>query len=228
MSEQYILPRQASTTTPLRLGVLISGSGSGLEALLKHQEMHDCAHETVIVISDKPGVKGLDRAARYGVIGICVPLPSKELFSNSTEQRQSHEESVAELLDEYDVELVVCSGYMRILTDHFLSSRLGRVVNIHPSPWGVDGALFPGAHANRDLLAAGSNIAGASVHFVSLGVDDGPLITSETTKVKSGENEEDLGARVRTEIEQKIYPKAIDAISEGRIISDNERFEIIE
>ena len=228
MSRSYILPRQASTTTPLRLGVLISGSGSGLEALLKHQETYDCAHDTVLVISDKPGVKGLDKAVKYGVIGVCVPLPSKELFSSSVEQRQSHEKSVAALLDEYDVELVVCSGYMRILTDRFLSNRLGRVVNIHPSPWGNDGALFPGAHANRDLLAANSTIAGASVHFVSLGIDDGPLIISETTDVKSGENEKELGARVRTEIEHKLYPKVIDAISEGRLISDNSRFEIIE
>ena len=228
MLEEYILPHQGSTNNPIRLGVLISGSGSGLEALLKHQEAQDCAHETVLVISDKPGVKGLDKAVKYGVIGICVPLPSKELFSGSGEQRQSHEESVAVLLDEYDVELVVCSGYMRILTDHFLSSRLGRVVNIHPSPWGDGGALFPGAHANRDLLAAGSNTAGASVHFVSLGVDDGPLIISETTNVKPGENEEELGARIRTEIEHKLYPKVIDAISEGRLISDNGRFEIIE
>ena len=228
MSEQYILPRQASTTSPLRLGILISGSGSGLEALLKHQDANDCAHETVLVISDKPGVKGLDKAIRYGVVGVCVPLPPIELFSSPSEQRKSHEKSVAASLDEYDVELVVCSGYMRILTDCFLSSRLGRVVNIHPSPWGADGALFPGAHANRDLLAASSAIAGASVHFVSLGVDDGPLIISETIDVKSGENEEELGARIRTEIEHKLYPKVIDAISEGRIISDNERFEIIE
>ncbi|HJM86861.1 MAG TPA: phosphoribosylglycinamide formyltransferase [Candidatus Thalassarchaeaceae archaeon] len=228
MSEKYVLPRKASTEKPLKLGVLISGSGSGLEALLNHQNTNECAHETVIVISDKPAVKGLDRAVRHGVVGACVPLPAKELFSNSDERRKNHEESVSNILNEYGVELVVCSGYMRILTDHFLSTRLGRVVNIHPSPWGVDGALFPGAHANRDLLDAGSSIAGASVHFVSVGIDDGPLILSETTEVIPDENEDKLGSRVRTEIEHKIYPKVIDAISEGRVVLKNNQFKIIE
>ena len=74
MSGSYILPNISSINNPLRLGVLISGSGSGLEALLQHQESNDCSHETVVVISDQPAVKGLDRAAKHGVVGICVPL----------------------------------------------------------------------------------------------------------------------------------------------------------
>ena len=224
----YVLPRKSTPEKPLRLGVLISGSGTGLEALLKHQNEHVCSHETVIVISDKLGVKGLDKAASHGVMGVCVPLPSKDKVPNSKERRRVHEESISNLLDQYDVELVVCSGYMRILTDYFLSNRLGSVINIHPSPWGDNGALFPGAHANRDLLNSCSKIAGASVHFVSVGVDDGPLIITETTDVISGESEDDLSVRVRINIEHKIYPKAIDAISEGRVISHNDGFKIID
>ena len=230
MSGSYILPNISSINNPLRLGVLISGSGSGLEALLQHQESNDCSHETVVVISDQPAVKGLDRAAKHGVVGICVPLQPRsdfEVGSNGARARRlAHEQAVSKVLDEYQVEMVVCSGYMRILTENFLAPRLGRVVNIHPSPWGDDGALFPGAHGIRDTLAAGATTAGASVHFVSAGVDDGPLIASETTVIQSGEGEASLGERVRVEIEHQLYPAVIDALAEGRVVSDGNRFRI--
>jgi len=230
MSGSYILPNISSINNPLRLGVLISGSGSGLEALLQHQESNDCSHETVVVISDQPAVKGLDRAAKHGVVGICVPLQPRsdfEVGSNGARARRlAHEQAVSKVLDEYQVEMVVCSGYMRILTENFLAPRLGRVVNIHPSPWGDDGALFPGAHGVRDTLAAGATTAGASVHFVSAGVDDGPLIASETTTIQSGEGEASLGERVRVEIEHQLYPAVIDALAEGRVVSDGNRFRI--
>ena len=230
MSGSYILPNISSINNPLRLGILISGSGSGLEALLQHQESNDCSHETVVVISDQPAVKGLDRAAKHGVVGICVPLQPRsdfEVGSNGARARRlAHEQDVAKVLDEYQVEMVVCSGYMRILTENFLAPRLGRVVNIHPSPWGDDGALFPGAHGVRDTLAAGATTAGASVHFVSAGVDDGPLIASETTAIQSGEGESSLGERVRAEIEHHLYPTVIDALAEGRVVSDGNRFRI--
>ena len=230
MSGSYILPNISSINNPLSLGDLISGSGSGLEALLQHQESNDCSHETVVVISDQPAVKGLDRAAKHGVVGICVPLQPRsdfEVGSNGARARRlAHEQAVSKVLDEYQVEMVVCSGYMRILTENFLAPRLGRVVNIHPSPWGDDGALFPGAHGVRDTLAAGATTAGASVHFVSAGVDDGPLIASETTVIQSGEGEASLGERVRVEIEHQLYPAVIDALAEGRVVSDGNRFRI--
>ncbi len=231
MSDLYILPRASSPNNPLRLGVLISGSGSGLEALLQHQESTDCSHETVVVISDQPAVKGLDRAAKHGVVGVCVPIPSRQNFppgqDGLSERRLAHEQAVSEVLDEYQVEMVVCSGYMRILTADFLAPRLGRVVNIHPSPWGDEGALYPGAHGVRDTLAAGATTAGASVHFVSSGVDDGPLIASETTAIQPREDGDSLGERVRVEIEHRLYPAVVDALSEGRVEADGNRFKII-
>ncbi len=230
MSDSYTLPRAGSSHAPLRLGVLISGSGSGLEALLLHQESNDCSHETVVVISDNPGVRGLDRAANYGVMGVCVPLPVREEFkagsAGAALRRLSHEKAVSAVLEEYDVDLVVCSGYMRILTESFLNPRLGRVVNIHPSPWEDDGALYPGAHGIRDTLASGATTAGASVHFVSAGVDDGPLIASETTAILPDEDEDSLGERIRVEIEHHLYPAVIDALAEGRVEADGDRFRI--
>lgn len=230
MTGSYALPRHSSTDDPLRLGVLISGSGTGLEALLRHQESNYCAHETVVVISDNPGVKGLDRAANHGVMGVCVPLPARDEFeagsAGAALRRLAHEKAVSAVLDEYDVELVVCSGYMRILTESFLNPRLGCVVNIHPSPWGDDGALYPGAHGIRDTLASGAATAGASVHFVSPGVDDGPMIASETTAILPDEDEDSLGKRIREEIEHHLYPAVIDALAEGRIEVDGELFRI--
>lgn len=221
MPENYLLPRTADSDHPLRLGVLISGSGSGLEALLLYQqsarESGSCSHETVVVISDKPDVKGLDRAANFGVPAEVVPLPSRADFADAVAWRHEHEDSVGAVLDAHQVELVVCSGYMRILTERFLAPRLGRIVNIHPSPWGSDGALFPGAHGVRDLLAAEHPTAGASVHFVTPGVDDGPLIATEETPVGPDEDEDTLGARVRSEIEHHLYPKVIDSLAQGRV-----------
>jgi len=212
------------------LGVLISGSGSGLEALLRYQESNDCVHETVVVISDQPAVKGLDRATKHGVIGICVPLKPRIDFQVGSEgaltRRLAHEQAIAEVLDEHRVEMVVCSGYMRILTADFLTPRLGRVINIHPSPWGDGGALYPGAHGVRDTLAAGATTAGASVHFVSAGVDDGPLIASKTTVIQQGEDEDSLGVRVRVEIEHHLYSAVIDAIAGGRVVSEGSQFRI--
>ena len=230
MSGSYVLPRLSSQNNPLRLGVLISGSGSGLEALLRHQESNNCSHETVVVISNKPAVKGLDRAAKHGVIGICIPLQPRSDFEVGSDgaqvRRLAHERAVAEVLEEYQVEMVVCSGYMRILTADFLAPRLGGVVNIHPSPWGDEGALYPGAHGVRDTLAAEATTAGASVHFVSSGVDDGPLIASETTVIQLGEDEDSLGERVRIEIEHTLYPAVIDALAEGRVVVDGNRFQV--
>lgn len=230
MLENYLLPRAGTSADPLRLGVLISGSGSGMEALVRHQEnargAGGCCHQTVIVISDKPGVKGLERANNHQIPTEVVPLPDRADFADATAWRQAHEETLDSVLDSHEVELVVCSGYMRILTDRFLSSRLGRVVNIHPSPWGPDGALYPGAHGVRDTLAAGARTAGASVHFVSAGVDDGPLVASETTAIRDGEDEDRLGERIRTEIEHHLYPKVIDALAEGRVEADRERFRV--
>ena len=181
---------------------------------------------TVVVISDKPDVKGLERAADFQVPAEVVPLPARADFDDTAAWRHAHEDAVDTVLDAHEVELVVCSGYMRILTERFLAPRLGRIVNIHPSPWGPDGALFPGAHGVRDLLAAGHPTAGASVHFVTPGVDDGPLIATEETPVGPGEDEDALGARVRVEIEHRLYPAVIDAIAAGRVTFDGDRVRV--
>jgi phosphoribosylglycinamide formyltransferase-1 len=180
----------------------------------------------VVVISDQPDVLGLKRAQKHAVEAVPVPLLHSLEFESATARRRAHELQVEAVLAEHCVELIVCSGYMRILTAQFLTPRLGRVVNIHPSLWGEDGAIYPGVHGIRDCLTAGETATGASVHFVSIGVDDGPLIASEMITIRSADTEESLAARVRVEIEHRLYPQVIDALAEGRVKSDGIQFHI--
>ena len=130
MTEAWELPRIGTQENPLRLGVLISGSGSGMEALLKHQKTEGCLHKTMVVISDKPEVGGLERAQNQGVLSVVVPLPEIE---NREERRLVHENEVDETLTAHGVEVVILSGYMRILTPTFVNKWAGRLLNIHPS-----------------------------------------------------------------------------------------------
>ena len=164
MGEHWVLPRSATPMKPLRLAVFISGSGSGMEALLRHQQNENCLHRTIVVISDKPGVMGLEKAQQYGVTSVVVPLPD---IGDSMERRLIHEAEVNEVLAEHDIEVVILSGYMRILTPSFVAPWAGRLLNIHPSLL----PAFPGAHAHRDVLESGVEETGCTVHFVDSGTD---------------------------------------------------------
>ena len=153
MGDGFVAPRASTPEDPLRVAVLLSGSGSGLAALLKHQQNEGCTHKTVMVISDKPDAGGLAHAERYGVPSMSIPLSEK---ISGLERRIEQEARVLHELAESGAELVVLSGYMRILTSDFVSRWKGRLINIHPSLL----PLFPGAHAHRDVLAAGEEESG--------------------------------------------------------------------
>ena len=193
--------------------MLLSGSGSGLAALLKHQQNEGCTHKTVMVISDKPNAGGLAHAERYGVPCMSIPL-SEEI--SGLERRIEQEARVLHELAESGAELVVLSGYMRILTSDFVSRWKGRLINIHPSLL----PLFPGAHAHRDVLAAGENEAGCTVHLVDEGVDTGPILAQRTVPVHKGDTGDSLGARGK-KVEHVLYPGVLD-----RFCSDPLSFEI--
>ena len=211
MAEEWVLPRIGTLEDPLRLAVLISGSGSGMEALLRHQQNNSCKHITSVVISDKPGVGGLQRAQAHGVTAVVVPLPQE---SDRTQQRLLHEKEVSEVLSEHDVEVIILSGYMRILTPSFVKPWAGRLLNIHPSLL----PDFPGAHAHRDVIAAGVARSGCTVHFVDSGMDSGPIIAQAEVPVLPDDDEESLAERVKVE-EHRIYPQVIDSLASGEIES---------
>lgn len=210
MDDEYVLPRKASPDSPLRLAVMISGGGSGLRALLRHQQEADTAHVTKLVISDSESAGGLDHAREAGVDFVSVPLP-KELKGD--ERRRAHEEKIMRIIESKDIELIVLSGYMRILTPLFVSQWKGRLVNIHPSLL----PEFPGAHAQRDALEARVRVSGCTVHFVDEGVDSGPIIEQREVPVFEYDTVETLRERIKT-AEHDLYPKVLDDISSGRVL----------
>ena len=182
-----------------------------MEALLQHQQTPGCKHTTAVVISDKPDVSGLNKAENLGVSAIVVPLPD---ISDKVERRLIHEQEVGEVLADYGVEAIILSGYMRILTPSFVEQWAGRILNIHPSLL----PDFPGAHAHRDVIAAGVPKSGCTVHFVDSGMDTGPIIMQKEVEVVPSDTEESLAEKVKKQ-EHILYPIVIDMLSSGEIKS---------
>ena len=209
MAEDWQLPRVGTLQDPLRLAVFISGSGSGMEALIRYQQDTDCLHTTSVVISDKPDVAGLSKAEGLGVTAVVVPLPE---VSDRMERRLAHENELNEVLADYGVEAIILSGYMRILTSSFVKPWAGRILNIHPSLL----PDFPGAHAHRDAIAAKATKSGCTVHFVDSEMDSGPIIAQEEVEVLASDDEESLAQKVK-EKEHLLYPSVIDMFSAGEI-----------
>ena len=210
MSDEYVLPRKATPDSPLRLAVMISGGGSGLRALLKHQQEADRAHITTLVIADSESSGGLKHAMDAGVESFSVPLP-QEL--RGAERRKVHEEQIIRIIESKDIEMIVLSGYMRILTSSFVSRWKGRLVNIHPSLL----PDFPGAHAQRDALEAGVKVSGCTVHFVDEGADSGPIIEQREVPVLESDTINTLTDRIK-QAEHELYTKVLDDISSGRVL----------
>ena len=211
MAEQWVLPRIGTTEKPLRICTFISGSGSGMEALLNYQIQNNTNHRTILGISDRPEAEGLQKAKSLGCKSITVPLPDVE---DKSQRRRLHENAINKILIENEVELIVLSGYMRILTSDFVKPWAGRILNIHPSLL----PDFPGAHAHRDVISAGVKKSGCTVHFVDSGMDTGPIIAQKEVEVLADDDESSLGERIKIE-EHKLYPKVIDQLAAGEIQS---------
>ena len=208
MGSDFLLPRAGTIEDPVRLAVLVSGGGSGLAALLRYQQTPR-SHSTVLALADSTDAEGLEHARNAGVKSVGVPLPME---IDRSERRLAHEHLVHAELVAADVELVVLSGYMRILTPWFVSRWKGRLINIHPSLL----PNFPGAHAHRDVLAAGVSVTGCSVHLVDEGVDSGPVLAQRQVEVLPDDDEAALQERVK-KIEHILYPEIIDQLCSGRI-----------
>ena len=211
MAEDWVLPRIGHPDSPLRICIFISGSGSGMDALIRYQQQNQSIHQTVLVISDRQDASGLQKAESHGCKALCVPIPE---IDDKMKRRVLHEQSINQILQEHNIELIVLSGYMRILTPDFVKPWAGRILNIHPSLL----PDFPGAHAHRDVLAAKVSMTGCTVHFVDSGMDTGPIIRQAKVMVHPDDDESTLGLRVK-EVEHKLYPEVIDLIASGEIQS---------
>ena len=199
--------RVASAEDPLRCAILISGSGSGMQAMLEHQQNPDCMHITAVVVSNKSGVKGIERVENLDVPTVVIEA---SLDLEGDERRISHELEIDQALLDYEVELVILSGYMRLLSPQFVARWEGKILNIHPSLL----PDFPGAHAHRDVIASGADKSGCTVHYVDAGMDTGEIIAQCEVEVFPEDTEETLAARVK-HFEHILYPMVVDAIACG-------------
>src|SRR3989304_337032 len=200
----------------LRLGVLASGRGSNLQAIIDASEQDKLDAEVVLVISDVSDAYALERARKHGIPGFYI---NPKDFKNKKE----YEEAIVNKLREHDVRLVVLAGYMRLVTNVLISAFEGNIINIHP-------ALLPsfkGLHAQKQALEYGVRYSGCSVHFVTIDVDGGPVILQAVVPVFDNDTEETLSARI-LEKEHIIYPEAIQLIAEGRLKREGKRVFIIQ
>lgn len=200
----------------LRVGVLASGRGSNLRAILGAVEAGRMRAAVVVVVSDRAGAGALGIARDHGVEALFVD-PGQH------PGREAYDRAVAAALEERRVGLVCLAGFMRILSPGFVRRFEGRLLNIHPALL----PAFPGLHAQRQALAHGVRIAGATVHFVDEGVDTGPIVLQAAVPVRPDDTEASLSDRILAE-EHRIYPEAIRLFAEGRLRLEGRRVRIVE
>ena len=190
-------------TAPLRVGVLASGRGSNLQAILDATRLPEFPARVVVVIADRERALALERAAGAGVPGVF-------LDPKAYGDREAYDAALLACLDAYGVELVCLAGFMRILGAAFVRRLRGRLINIHPSLL----PAFPGLHAQRQALDHGVKVAGVTVHFVDEGVDTGPIIAQASVPVRDDDTEESLSERILVQ-EHRLYPDVIRRFAEG-------------
>lgn len=195
----------------LRIGVLISGRGSNLQALLDACADGRIPGQVVVVIADKPGAYGLERARAAGVEALFLDPAAYET-------KHAYNAALAGALQERDVGLVCLAGYMRIVRKSLLEAYEGRMLNIHPSLL----PAFPGLEAQRQALEAGVKVTGCTVHFVTAGMDEGPIILQAAVPVLENDTVESLTERILVE-EHRLYPEAVRLFAEGRLKVEGRR-----
>jgi len=190
---------------PLRVGVLASGRGSNLQALLDAAREKDYPARVVVLLSDRERAPALERATAAGVEAVF-------LDPKAYGDRAAYDAALLDRLEASRVELVCLAGFMRILSPAFVGGWVGRLINIHPSLL----PAFPGLHAQRQALDHGAKVTGATVHFVDAGVDTGPIIAQASVPVHDDDTEDSLAARILVE-EHRLYPEVVRLFAEERL-----------
>jgi phosphoribosylglycinamide formyltransferase 1 len=190
-----------------RIAALASGGGTNLQAIL--DKLHGQGEiEVVGVVSDKPGVRALERAEEAGVDTGVFP-------SSDYPAREARDRAIGDWLEEREVELVALAGYMQLLTPEFVERFRNRIVNVHPALL----PSFPGLEAVQQALDHGAWVTGVTVHFVDEGVDSGPIIFQRAVAVPESRDWDELEAEIHR-IEHALLPEAIRAIAAGRVEFD--------
>ncbi|MBM3905727.1 MAG: phosphoribosylglycinamide formyltransferase [Thaumarchaeota archaeon] len=201
----------------LNLGILISGRGSNMEAILKGIKRKKIPINPAIVISNNPDAKGLQIAQKMGVPTEIIPSKG---FSGT---RLEYDQLIIKTLKKYQVTpksgLVCLAGFMRIISPEFIAKYENRILNIHPALL----PSFPGLHAQKQALNYGVKYSGCTVHFVDSGVDTGPIILQEIVPIKDGDTEETLSRRILAK-EHLAYVKAVRLFAEGKVKISGRKF----
>jgi formyltetrahydrofolate-dependent phosphoribosylglycinamide formyltransferase len=193
----------------MRIAVLVSGNGTNLQALLDAQAQDALAPGVIVlVISNRPGVKALERAH-------AAQLPSLVIDHKAYDDRASFEDALLAALEAHQVEAVVLAGFMRILSAHFVDRFEHRILNTHPALC----PAFPGVNAPQQAVDAGVKVTGCTVHFVDRGVDTGPILLQEAIAVLDDDTAESLHQRIQV-LEHRLLPRATQLLAAGRVHCD--------
>lgn len=194
-----------------RVVVFISGGGSNMLALAKACEDPAFPAEIACVISDKATAGGLAKAQALGISTLAFERKSYDT-------KAEHETAILGALSEIDPDIICLAGYMRLISGDFIAPYEGRIINIHPSIL----PLFPGLHTHERALDSGMKITGCTVHFVTEGMDEGPVIGQAAVPVMCDDTTETLAARVLT-VEHRLYPLALKLLAEGKVRMDGNK-----
>jgi len=200
---------------PLKIGVLISGSGTNLQAIIDAIAAGKVNAQIVKVLSSRPDAYGLKRAEEAGIPTVAL---NRDVYKNAGAANKM----IADEMLEAGAEYLVMAGYMRMVGAAVLDAFPDRVVNLHP-------ALLPsfvGAHAIQDAFDAGVKVTGVTVHFANAEYDKGPIIAQKAVPVREGDTVDDLEARIHA-VEHKIYPKVVGWLADGRVSIDENRHVVI-
>jgi phosphoribosylglycinamide formyltransferase 1 len=199
----------------LRVAVLASGRGSNLQAIIDAMEAGTVQAKIVAVISNKKDAPALERARRHGLSTLFVdPKP----YANRPDSREAYDLALLDVLRRHDVELVLLAGYMKIVTTVLVEAFTNRMMNIHPSLL----PSFPGLDVQKKAIEWGCKLAGCTVHFVTEGVDEGPIILQAAVPILDNDTSDTLAARLLDQ-EHKIYPRAVQLFAEGRLRVEGRR-----
>lgn len=199
----------------VRLGLLLSGRGSNLQAIMDAIEGGTLSAEIAVVVSNKQDAGGLERAQKHGVPHVWLDAKP---FAGRPDSREAYDRAVLDVLRKYEVDLVLLAGYMKIVTAVLVTAYENRMMNIHPSLL----PSFPGLDVQKKAIEHGCKIAGCTVHFVTEGVDEGPIIVQAAVPIVEGDSPDALAARI-LEQEHRIYPRAIQLYAEGRLRVEGRR-----
>jgi len=196
----------------LRIGVLVSGRGSNLQAIIDNIEKGSLSAELAVVISDQADAYALERARKHHIPGVHVSTKGYK------GRRGEYDALLVKELQKHNVELVALAGFMRIITPTLLTAFPHRVLNIHPALL----PSFPGLHVQKAALEHGVKFSGCTVHFVDEGMDTGPIIIQAVVPILDNDTEDTLSARILKQ-EHKIYSRAIQLYAEGRVRIEGRR-----